>query len=172
MFPGVNIGAGDIDEGAVEFCRRLFQAHPLQSDVHFSILDRPHSFDLIWCGSLLTHLSQESSLALLGKFRRCLRPSGVCVFTTQGELSASWIRDRTVTYGLTPELQTTILRDFDETGYGFSLLDSNPSYGISLIAHDRVLELAARVGGWRKLLYIEQGWDSHQDVYAYQMEDD
>ncbi len=47
------------------------------------------SFDLIYMRSVFTHWTKESQIAWLGEILRVLQPSGILLFTTQGEQFAS-----------------------------------------------------------------------------------
>jgi hypothetical protein len=51
--------------------------------------------------------------------------------------------------------------------YGYSDFQESPGYGISLAAHPRMSSLARSAGAWHEVLYLESGWDNHQDVYAF-----
>ncbi len=51
----------------------------------FRNLSLPHRFDLIWCGSLITHIDEWAAVDLLDFFCRHLADRGVCVFTTLGQ---------------------------------------------------------------------------------------
>ena len=49
-------------------------------------------FDLIWCGSLLTHLDSGRWPAFLDLFRRSLSAHGVMAFTVNGPNTAELLR--------------------------------------------------------------------------------
>ena len=57
MFPDSTIVASDIESEAVEFCQRAFavQGYLSTSARSLKTLSLPWKFDLIWCGSLITH---------------------------------------------------------------------------------------------------------------------
>src|SRR5207302_10524500 len=58
-FSGACFTACDLDRQAVEFCSRTFGASPLYSKSDFREVEIDGEFDLIWCGSLLTHLDRQ-----------------------------------------------------------------------------------------------------------------
>jgi len=119
-----------IDPGALAFCRRAFGIETVLSGMDFSTLSLPHArFDVIWCGSLLTHLDERSAGALLQTFHRCLDEGGVCIFTTHGQQSADWIRSGAVTYGLPAADQKAVLQQYDEGRYAYADLDGQPGIG-------------------------------------------
>src|SRR5712691_11392714 len=64
-FPEAKFTASDLDRKGVDFCAQMFGAeavHPEQDLDQFSL---ERQFDLIWCGSLVTHLNAAGIGALL-----------------------------------------------------------------------------------------------------------
>ena len=55
-FPEARLTACEIDSNAVDFCAETFGAKKAYSDINFGQIVLSEKFDLIWCGSLLTHL--------------------------------------------------------------------------------------------------------------------
>ena len=69
--------ATEVDRRALDFCRRSFDVTPFLSKEPFSLLSLPWQFDLIWCGSLLTHIDEPATRDLLRLFRKHLSHGGV-----------------------------------------------------------------------------------------------
>ncbi|WP_373458513.1 class I SAM-dependent methyltransferase [Neorhizobium huautlense] len=67
-YPDADIFVSDINEPGVEFCRTQFGARPFRSYVELENTELTPSMDLIWCGSLLTHLDERRSKLLIHKF--------------------------------------------------------------------------------------------------------
>ncbi len=126
-----------------------------------------HRSDLIWCGSLITHVEERVAADLLRFFYRQLSDDGVCVFTTHGRRSVRFIQDKTLTYHLTEDAQQRVVYGYEATGYGYADYPDQTGYGISIVSHQRILEMAKEVGDWSEVLFKENGWDNHQDVYAF-----
>jgi SAM-dependent methyltransferase len=170
-FPGAEIAAYDIDRTARNFCVRAFDARPVRSDTSFSRLEGKlppgGRFDLIWCGSLLTHLDERAAVCLLRLFCDWLAPEGVCVFTTHGRFAHDIILNHKFYYALTTKAQQKILTEFEACGYGYADYDNSPGYGVSLAATERMRDMARAAGRWREIFYLNQGWDNHQDVWAF-----
>jgi SAM-dependent methyltransferase len=166
-FPHAAITAAELDREALEFCRRAFSVRTAASRPALSTLDDIGTFDLIWCGSLLTHLDRGASRDLLAFLRRQLAAGGVCLLTTHGPRSAEWIADGSETYLLSPAARRELLTQFREAGHGYVDYDGRRGYGISLISSARMLGLAAEVGNWNNACYLEHAWLDHQDVYAF-----
>src|SRR5262249_5267499 len=57
-FPDATLVACDTNEALVEFCGKAFGARVTRSTPDINQLHLPGSFDLIWCGSLLTHFDE------------------------------------------------------------------------------------------------------------------
>lgn len=168
MFPNSAITAAEIDSNALDFCRDNFSVSTLLSKTNLSELSFPQRFDLIWCGSLFTHIDEKSMSNLLKFFYDHLSDKGICVFTTHGQYPVEWIESKKVTYGLTEESQQKIVSDFNLKGCGYANYPNQADYGISAVSRQRLLELATIAGsGWREILFLERGWDNHQDVYAF-----
>jgi len=84
-FPEADITACDIRRDAVDFCASTFGAVPVYSHDDPAKISLEHNvFDLIWVGSLFTHLDVDLWSSFLSLFRSFLQPSGVLVFSTHG----------------------------------------------------------------------------------------
>jgi 2-polyprenyl-3-methyl-5-hydroxy-6-metoxy-1,4-benzoquinol methylase len=69
-FPHASITGCDIRPSAVRFCKRRFAAEGVISSPAFEEIALPRAFDLIWCGSLATHLDSPQTLSIPpGSFR-------------------------------------------------------------------------------------------------------
>jgi len=166
-FPNSEITAAEIDGSALDFCCRSFSVTPLLSKTPLRDLNLPRQFDLIWCGSLLTHIDEQATSDLLHFFRDHLSSRGLCVFTTHGWRSIEFIQSKKKTYGLSEDARQKVIRQFQSKGYGYADYPNQSCYGISVVTHQRMRELARGVGGWDETLFLEHGWDNHQDVYAF-----
>jgi SAM-dependent methyltransferase len=85
-FPRSEITACDLDKRAVDFCAETFGAVTAYSDRDPSRIMLSGQFDLIWCGSLLTHLDVDHWTGFLDLFERVLAPYGVLALTTHGRI--------------------------------------------------------------------------------------
>jgi SAM-dependent methyltransferase len=178
--PDASLTACDIVEDAVAFCARRFGARPVRSTPSFSDLDLGERFDLIWCGSLVTHIDGDGIDALLRLFARALAPGGLAVVTAHGEEAARRARDGDELYELDPEPARALLASYEDHGFGFaalagSLADADVAghppapYGISLTAR-AWMRAAAERAGLREAHFAAHDWDGHQDVYGLVLE--
>ncbi|MCH7760116.1 class I SAM-dependent methyltransferase [candidate division TA06 bacterium] len=166
-FPDANITVSDINPVALDFCKRIFSVKSVMSDKDFNKLSLSGKFDLLWCGSLITHIDEKATTDLLKFFHDHLSPGGLCVFTTHGQTSVEWIQGKRETYRLTEVAQQEVLSQFHEKGYGYADYKNQRGIGISVVSHDRMLVIARSVRQWNETFYLEQGWDNHQDVYGF-----
>jgi hypothetical protein len=165
-FPGARISGAEIDSPALQFCVREFALEPVTAPMDFSRLSPEGKFDLIWCGSLVTHLTENSTMALLRMFRDHLTERGICVFSAHGPASAEWVREKKSDYGLSPQEQEKMLAEYDETGYGYGDYPNAPGYGISLESPEHMKKIISELG--RCVFYEATAWDQHHDVYGFQ----
>jgi SAM-dependent methyltransferase len=165
-FSGSALTAADVDPLAVGFCTTTFGVRGLKSLDMFDELSLSERYDLIWCGSLLTHLSAESASSLLGFFARHLTTEGVCVASTHGEVTIGSLRSGTHGYGLPHDSIQKVLADLDATGYGYADYGRTSSYGISVASQERMTEMAESAS--LKIANVQpRGWDDHHDVYGF-----
>ncbi len=177
MFPDSQVVGVEIVQDALNFCRRTFlvEAYASSPARSFRSFSLPNTFDLIWCGSLVTHIDEQATLDLLDFFCRHLNSGGVCVFTTLG---------RKVVHGMRaghtkqpPLVEGGLKKLFDEyerTGYGYADYahtdaGSSGTGGISLVSRARMEEMTRSVGSWEPVYYRESGWHMLNDVYAFML---
>lgn len=171
-WPEAEITACDLDHDGVDYCEAAFGAIPVPSVVNADEIPlESGSFDLIWCGSLLTHLDAPRWDDFLRLFRRVLAPGGVLVFTTHGRRPVDRMRRALQNpgegaYGLPPEVVSRVLARHERAGFAYADYPAQPGYGISIAALPWVIERVARCAGLRTVGCIEHGWDEHQDVIA------
>jgi len=166
-FPEAKIAACELERGAVDFCVAQFGAAPFYSSIDLDSLTLGAHFDLIWCGSLITHLNDIPVLALLKFFRRHLSPGGLVVFTTHGDFVARRMPLRDFDYGLTTEQIAAITARYAETGFAYTDYFDRKNYGVSLTSPAWIRGQVGRAGGLREVYFRERGWDEHQDVFGF-----
>ena len=166
-FPEAEITACELERGPVEFCVRTFGARPAFSSLNLNEVSLGKKFDLIWCGSLVTHLNESGIVALMKLFRRQLAEGGLMIFTTHGDFVPGRIVRREFDYGLEAEQIERIGLDYPRTGYGFEDYPGEKDYGVSLTSPDWIRARVQEVGGLREVFFKERGWDNHQDVFGF-----
>lgn len=165
--PDAAITACDLDKDGVDFCAEEFGAAPVYSHEDLSTLEFESPFDLIWCGSLVTHLDAAGWLAVFRLFLRSLRPRGVAVVTFHGRWAAYRMQQGS-NYGLPRERVESILEQYAATGFGYADYEDAAAYGVSLSAPAWLLRELAPWPELRVVTLAERQWDNHHDVVAVQ----
>jgi len=175
-FPNSEIVGCDIQRAGVDFCAKTFGATPVYSSEDPTKIELPGPFDLIWSGSLLTHVDAERWGQFLDLFRSVLAPFGVLVFTTHGRLVAHRLRVGLLDSDswLGRERADRLLRDFDRHDFGYEeypvpnrgFENQELSYGWGLSGPRWVVERVMERSGWRLVYLREAAWKRYQDVAA------
>jgi SAM-dependent methyltransferase len=164
-FPGAALVACDLDRAGVDFCAGTFGAAPVYGDVNPERVGVTGPFDLIWSGSLLTHLPQARWGPLLARWFGLLSEGGVLVFTTHGRRVTYRLRHDDV-YGQPPEADERMLDGYAGAGFGYVDYPGEDGYGLSVSSPAWVVRFLASRPELRLVLFAEAAWDGHQDVVA------
>jgi SAM-dependent methyltransferase len=162
-----HITASDIDRQAMRFCAHEFAVKTHPSALNPANLSLPSSYDLIFVGSLLTHLPPSDCFDLLAVLARTLVPGGHLVFTTQGESCIEHLH----WYG--PEfapLSNTFADQLRATGQAYAPYRNRTTYGITIFARPH-LEASIAHRFCQKLRFLgfePRAWDAHQDLWTFQ----
>ncbi len=167
-FPRARLTACDLQRDGVEFCARTFAATPVLSSERPDDILLPEPYDLIWCGSLLTHLSEGTCGEFFARFHAALRPHGLLVVTLHGRLTERELESGRHRYGLAEAEGAAVLKRYRESGFGYVDYEPGSGYGISLARPSYILRRFAENPGWRIISYQEHGWDGRQDVLCLQ----
>lgn len=172
-WPEAAITAMDLNAEAVEFCARTFSARPVVSGQPLWEVHTGDDFDLLWCGSLLTHFDEPDWEPTLSYFRDRLTPGGVLVFTTHGELSIDLLAGEQVgpwsgDYGMDGKA-SAMAENAKRTGFAFGHYgETEDPFGLSVSTPEWVQEKVACVPGLAFVSFSREGWFGHHDVWTYQ----
>lgn len=170
-FPKAQITACEIDRKAVDYCVSRFGAKAAYSSPDLKTLDLDANYDLIWCGSLITHMDAEGINDLLDFFHRHLAPGGLLVFTTHGDFMAKRIME-SFDLSLTPQRAVHLSSSFKDSGFAYSDAPHNPGsgFGFSLTSRQWINKELGKFDGWRLVYIGENKWENAQDVYGVMSE--
>ena len=170
-FPGAAITVSDLDRPGVDFSAHEFDARPAYSVRDFRELDLGEVYDLIWVGSLMTHLPAMQTKRLISALGRHLSPSGVALITLQGPSVIPRMRE--TGYGLPPGGGEAVIEEYQRTGFGYrdygggadlyGISLTNDHYGISL-TDESWMRASLEELGLQLHAYKVQAWDNHHDV--------
>lgn len=165
-FPDAALTAGDLNAEGVSFCERTFGATPVNSALYAEEVEIDGKFDLVWCGSLLTHLDLDRWDGFFSLLTNSVDEGGVLVFTAFGRYPAERIRRKEFDYGLDEQGARKILSEFDRDGFGYADYAGQTLSGMTLSSPSWLCEKIARTPDFRLVSYTERGWSAHQDVIA------
>jgi SAM-dependent methyltransferase len=166
-FPKASIWATDIRKDDLAFCKKAFSVETFPSGIDVAALVAPTTYDLIWVGSVLTHLSEDTSEALTRKLVSWLNPGGILVMSLHGRFALARAPQFGY-YGLTSGWDK-LMADLVSRGFGYADYPNQVGYGISMNTLAWASRLVEKIDGARLILLSERAWDGHHDVVALQM---
>ncbi|MFN6273911.1 MAG: methyltransferase [Microcystis sp.] len=162
LFPKQTIVTCDLNRDGVDFCSEQFGTIKNYSSEDIKQIGFSYKFDLIWCGSLITHLDESRGLELLKLLIDNLAEQGILLITSHGDTAVKNIINGE-SYGLDKDWLFDIVNSYYESGYGYHNYFNAEEYGISLINKYWFKTNLEKLNG--KLLdYQESGWANHHDV--------
>lgn len=168
-YPYATLTACDLERGGVDFCASQFGAQPVYSHPELRELPFANQFDLIWVGSLVTHLNQERWLRTLDCLVKWTRECGVIVFTTQGRTVSSLLARgrRNIAENID---KTTLLEDYAREGFAYQrYFESTPEedYGLALTSPEWLMRVLQRYPDVILRAYLEEAWGMQDVVILY-----
>jgi hypothetical protein len=164
-YPDANLIACDLEIDAVEFCEIVLGCTPLLSSEEFSEVDFPKDCDVIWMGSLITHISESRAKQLISILIGSLKVGGSLVFSSHGDFVASILKSGP-NYGIDSEGTNELNKEYEHFGYGYSNYPRQYNYGISVIKPIWFQNFVSSLNVSHSLSIKERFWDNHHDVIA------
>lgn len=165
-YPFAELTACDLNSDGVNFCHRTFGATPVISSPRPADIALPARYDLIWVGSLLTHLDAPMWTSFLQLFSRHLQPKGVVVFTTHGRGAMEELRQHARSFDI-PDPDALVER-CSRQGFAYQDYNGADGYGVSLSRPTWVCDELEKQDDLDLVLYTEGGWNGRQDCVACQ----
>lgn len=163
-----HITACDLDQGAVDFCRDTFRAHGVYSKPDLHQVDFDRQFDLVWCGSLLTHLHEAAWRRALDALIRATKECGVLIFSTQGRCYTSLLsRGRT---NLAENInKPALLEEFAARGFAYQRYfePEHGDYGVSVTSPEWIGRVLQQYPDMILRAYLEEAWGLQDVVILY-----
>jgi SAM-dependent methyltransferase len=143
--PTLAITGCDVDERAIGWCERnLTDSRWVINDPLPPSPFADGSFDLIWCGSVFTHLDEDRQDRWLRELRRILKPDGILLASVHG--SACW----------EPRLPSRAVARLKREGMLFARI------GIDAGIHPDWYQVA-----WHTEEYVKRHWASVLEIRGY-----
>jgi SAM-dependent methyltransferase len=165
-YPESNITPSELFPEYVEFCTKTFELNGFQSVTDFQSLPRDKKFDLIWSGSVFTHIPINKFKDLFQYFEDSLNVGGIMVITTHGRFCLENLRANM--YGLTQNARRKTQLLYKMTGYGYANYPNAPDYGVSIMTMDWFGKFMMNKDNFKLIALHEKYWDNHQDVIIVQ----
>lgn len=162
-FPDAELFFCDIDRSGADFCAETFDGKPIYSEPDLTRVCLPSGLDLIWIGSLFTHVDGDRATAWLRYLCGHLAEHGLLVATFHGLFFPELVKTRKLLGGADWD---KITQEFEATGYGYARY-ANPEmgdYGISLSKASKIMDIATSIPKTRVASYTERGWAGNHDV--------
>jgi 2-polyprenyl-3-methyl-5-hydroxy-6-metoxy-1,4-benzoquinol methylase len=111
----------DTNPDLVEWCRSHLTSTPVSLNPADGPLEASDlSFDLVYCLSVFTHLAEDQARVWLAELARVLRPGGIVVATTHGQVALDTIRastDHQAMFSMTREQAARLADDLPARGF-------------------------------------------------------
>jgi SAM-dependent methyltransferase len=185
MFPDAEIVACDVTPDKGKWCALHFGATPHVTEIDLDKLALPGQFDLIWLGSVVTHLNEAYATRLLTILWDHTAEHGLLMVSSRGRhfirQSANLIHEDATekTWGLDRRQVLDTLTGVALSDYGFApfktvsafdraYLDSETAdYGTSTVKLEWWSRLVDHLGDAR-MHFLEAAWDQLHDVVVLQ----
>lgn len=168
-WPDAALSATDLRAEDLAFCAAEFGCTTWVSGAGIETLAAPGTYDLIWAGSVLTHLDQARAEALVTKLLSWTRPGGLVVASVHGRTCIPRAAEFKH-YGVERVRWYALVHAFERgADYVYADYDMHkPGYGISVVRAGWMAGLLERLEDTRLVLHGERLWDDHHDVIALQ----
>ncbi len=164
-YPEAKMFFCDLEKSGVDFCTQHFGGKAVYSQPELTEVALP-TVDLIWVGSLFTHIDLDRTKRWLAYLARHLSPQGVLVATFHGHWTRKYHEE------ILPIIDAgswdLIMKSYGETGFGYAPYGTPGmmDYGISLTRPGVVCDIISGIPGVRLIGYTERGWADNHDVVA------
>jgi SAM-dependent methyltransferase len=163
-FPDAKMTFADVDRECVKFCCGAFAGKGYETPHNFGELQFEDKYDLIWLGSVFTHIDYERMKLLFDKLFASLATAGVVIGTFRGNKMYQ-------TYLRNPEVAARdmdLIKEFEEHGVAYKRYPNLPyDWGLSLVSPFRLIAIGERNPEARLVAYTEVGWANAHDVAAW-----
>lgn len=162
------ITACDLERSGVDFCRDQFGATGVYSQTDLKALRFDAQFDLVWCGSLLTHLSPAAWHEAVDGLIRWTAECGVIVFSTQGRFFATQLARGEGGFADNVDIPA-LLGAFGREGHAFEPYYEDPTrqYGLAVTSPEYLGRVLQRYPNVIVRAYLEQAWGVQDVVILY-----
>jgi 2-polyprenyl-3-methyl-5-hydroxy-6-metoxy-1,4-benzoquinol methylase len=163
-FRSAHILGVDADSKAAQATMTITNVETASLDTSLSKPLSNEKFDLIWVGSLFTHLPEEESHRVLQYLAAHLR--GVLVVSTYSPRNDRKLQGRLTKLKLSIQESAQVLREYDTTGYAYRDYHERKGYGLSFINPVKFIDMA-KTAQLKTVFFRDQYWAKRQDIYGF-----
>lgn len=167
-FPKAAIDACDLRASDMDFVARTFNARTWTSGTDIESWQAPGTYDLIWLGSVATHLNADKTVRLLDKMVSWTRPDGLIVMSLHGRRALHRQNSGEFHY-MDEQSWEHMKRDYEKSGFGYADYQGQSGYGISLTKPSWTAAVIEKRADLRLVTLSERAWDGHHDILAVQL---
>ena len=168
-FPASSIACCDVRAEHMQFLRTQFGVDAWTVGTDIDALKIPGTYDLIWVGSVITHLSEAETRRLIDKLLSACNVGGLLVLSFHGPFAIERQRQQTTNSKyIHDDGWEEIERGYGATGYGYADYQRQKGYGISVCTPAWMTNVVNALPGSRLVLMASRAWDGHHDVVAIQ----
>lgn len=166
LFPEADLLFSDVDESGWRFCAQQFAGTGFPSSDDVGLVEIPRVADIVFLGSVFTHLEEGRCRKLWAKMFEALAPGGALIATFRGAAAYRMMLT-------TPErfnqggYYRQLLDDYVRDGFGYQDYKGFVSWGQNLFSIARVVGLAGDEQRARLVGYKEAGWANIHDVAVW-----
>jgi SAM-dependent methyltransferase len=167
--PDSTIFAADVRTDAIEFCASVLGCVPVQLTPTFGEAILPGEIDLVWVGSVFTHIDHSRMRVLFEWLWRSVSPGGYLMITTHGEHAKRIVESGKMRF-IAPEKWKSILDQYRSSGCGYESYGREDlgDWGVSLISIENAVELSSPFHDAMFVMMVSGGWANLQDVVVWQ----
>lgn len=166
------ITACELDQACVDFCAKHWGAIPVKSAMDPAAIKFDRKFDLIWCGSVLTHLDERAWKMTLDRLIDATAECGMIILTLQGRFFASALANKQPFIADDVD-KKALLAEFRQRGFAYqNYFDRHDhDYGIALTSPQWVTAQIERRTDVIMRSYIEESWGMQDVLILYKTAD-
>lgn len=163
-WPEAALRVCDVDFAGLAFCVAHLGMQGFRVGTDPTAMNLGRGYDLIWVGSVVTHLDGPVIKSLLTALSEALAPGGHVVFTTHGDFAMSVLQSQYFDYDLQPDDAIKLPEIYSATGFAYADYPDVKGYGVSGTSVAWLQNTVAEIPSLEWTDHRPQGWDGHQDV--------
>ena len=167
-YPASEITACDLERAGVDFCRQQFGAVGVYSEPDLRNLKFDSPFDLVWCGSLLTHLPVSSWPSTIDALLAFVVDCGILVFSTQGRFFSTLLARGEGDFAENVDTER-LLEAYRRDGAAFEPYyeRADGAYGLAVSSPKFLAEILQSRPDVILRAYLEEAWGIQDVVILY-----